>query len=162
MDILDRLLEHDRWATDRLLELSRGLTDAQLDEPFDIGHRTLRATFAHLIFNVAAWTAGMSGQAGDLAPVDDHDVAALLDRHKRAFETFAAFAREIRDAGRMDDTFDDKFGGQMTFGGAILHVILHDEDHRTEALHILQRLRGPEGSEIEVDHGLWDFVRRGL
>ena len=43
MDLLDRLLEHDRWATDQLLELCRGLTDAQLDQPFDIGHRTVRA-----------------------------------------------------------------------------------------------------------------------
>ncbi len=160
MDVLDRLLDHDRWATDQLLDLSRGLTDAQLDEPFDIGHRTLRATFAHLIFNVAAWTAGMNGQA--TAAVDDSSVAALIERHADAFDTFAAFAHQIRDAGRLDDTFDDSFGGQMTFGGAILHVILHDEDHRTEALHILQRLRGPDMPEIEVDHGLWDFKRRGL
>ncbi len=37
MDLLDRLLAHDHWATARLLDLSRGLTDAQLDQPFDIG-----------------------------------------------------------------------------------------------------------------------------
>ena len=30
MDLLDRLLGHDDWATTQLLELSRGLTDAQL------------------------------------------------------------------------------------------------------------------------------------
>jgi hypothetical protein len=48
----------------------------------------------------------------------------------------------------------------MTYGGAILHVILHDAEHRSEVVHILSRL---EVSEIpEVDHGLWDFVRRGL
>ena len=46
MDLLDRLLKHDRWATDQLLEVSRGLSDAQLDQAFDIGHRTLRETFA--------------------------------------------------------------------------------------------------------------------
>ena len=160
MDVMDRLLDHDRWATDQLLDLSRDLTDVQLDEPFDIGHRTLRATFAHLIFNVAAWTAGMNGQA--TAAVHDSYVAALIERHADAFDTFAAFARQIRDAGRLEDTFDDSFGGRMTFGGAILHVILHDEDHRTEALHILQRLRGSDMPEIEVDHGLWDFKRRGL
>lgn len=162
MDLLDRLLEHDRWATAQLLDMSRGLTDAQFDESFDIGHRTLRATFAHTIFNVGAWTAGMSGQPADPAPVNDRSAVALIERHERAFETFAAFARQIRDTGRMDDTFEDSFGGQMTFGGAILHVILHDEDHRTEALHILQRLCGPDLPDIEVDHGLWDFVRRGF
>ena len=34
-ELLDRLLEHDHWATDQLLALSRGLTDAQLDQEFD-------------------------------------------------------------------------------------------------------------------------------
>ncbi len=44
MDLLDRLLGHDHWTTERLLTLSQGLTDAQLDQAFDIGHRTVRAT----------------------------------------------------------------------------------------------------------------------
>ncbi len=159
MDLLDRLLGHDAWATTQLLELSRDLADAQLDQPFDIGHRTLRATFEHMIFNVEAWTAGMAGQPAD-AQRDDQSLAALVERHERACETFAAFARQVRDEGRLDDTFGDNFGEAMTFGGAILHVVLHDEDHRTEALHILQRLGVPDLPE--VDHGLWDFVRRGF
>ena len=46
MDLLDRLLGHDRWTTARLLNLSRGLTDVQLDQPFDVGHQSLRTTFA--------------------------------------------------------------------------------------------------------------------
>ena len=49
MDLLDRLLEHDHWATAQLLDLSRHLSDAQLDQEFDIGHRTLRDTFEHMI-----------------------------------------------------------------------------------------------------------------
>ena len=45
---------------DQLLDLSRGLTDAQFDQAFDIGHQTLRATFVHMIFNVEFWTALMT------------------------------------------------------------------------------------------------------
>jgi hypothetical protein len=52
MDLLDRLLGHNHWATTRLLELSRTPLDARLDQPFDIGRRTLHATFEHMIFNV--------------------------------------------------------------------------------------------------------------
>jgi hypothetical protein len=48
----------------------------------------------------------------------------------------------------------------MRFGGAIVHVILHNAEHRPEVLHILQRLGMAELPE--VDHGLWDFVSRGL
>jgi carboxymethylenebutenolidase len=159
MDLLDRLLGHDRWATTQLLDLSRGLTDAQLDQPFDIGHRTLRATFDHMILNVDFWTAVMIGQPIEYQR-EPSSVAALIADHERSEATFSAFARRVRDEQRLDDTFVDHYGAPMTFGGAILHVVLHNDEHRTEALHILQRL-GVLG-ELEVDHGLWDFKRRGF
>jgi uncharacterized damage-inducible protein DinB len=158
MDLLDRLLEHDQWATAQLIELSRGLTDAQLDQPFDIGHRTVRASIEHIICYVEFWTALMTEQ-----PVpeqrDDRSLAALSDRHERAYAAFATLARQVRDEGRLDETFVDHFGEQMTFGGAILHVILHDAEHRTEAVHILTRLGVSDPPE--VDHGLWDLAVRG-
>src|SRR5687768_14348683 len=56
LDLLDLLLDHDRWATAQLLEASCGLSDDDLDREFDIGHRTLRETFGHMIFNVPFWT----------------------------------------------------------------------------------------------------------
>jgi hypothetical protein len=46
MDLLDRMLGHDQWTTARVLGLSRDLTNAQLDQPFDVGHGTLRETTA--------------------------------------------------------------------------------------------------------------------
>ena len=162
MDLLDRLLDHDHWATAQLLDLSRGLSDAQLDQPFDIGHRTLRATFEHMIFNFAFWTASMAERSVD-AQRDDGSLAALIDRHERSYATFASVARRVRDEQRLDDTFVDHFGGHMTFGGAIVHVVLHDAEHRGEALHILDRLGVPDLPDLpEVDHGLWDFKRRGF
>ena len=158
MDLLDRLLGHDDWATDCLLDLSRGLTDAQLDQPFDVGHRTLRATFEHMIVNVEFWTALMAERPVD-ARRDNRSPAALIDRHERSYATFASFARRVRDEQRLDDTFVDDFGERMTFGGAIVHVVLHDAEHRSEALHILERLGVPDLPE--VDHGLWDYQTQG-
>jgi uncharacterized damage-inducible protein DinB len=158
VDLLDRLLGHDHWATARLLELSRGLTDAQLDQPFDVGHRTLRTTFEHTIFNVEFWTAVMAGQPVD-AQRDHRSLAALVDRHERSYATFATFTRRVCDDQRLEDTFIDRFGGRMTFGGAIVHVVLHDAEQRSETLHILERLGVPDLPE--VDHGLWDQTARG-
>lgn len=158
MDLLDRLLDHDHWATAQLLDLSRGLTDAQLDQPYDIGHKTLCATFDHMIFNVAAWTANMAEQPVNVQR-DDRSLAALIDRYERANAAFATFARQMRDEERLDDTFVDGYGYPQTFGGAIIHVILHNAEHRGEALHILERLGVPDLPE--VDHALWDFKRRG-
>jgi uncharacterized damage-inducible protein DinB len=157
MDLLDRLLEHDHWATAQLLNVSRGLADAQLDQEFDIGHRSLRATFEHMVFNTEVWTAAMAG-----VPVDpwrvERSLPALFDRHACAYATFAALARRVRDEQRLEETFEDHFGEPMRFGGAIVHVVLHNAEHRTEALHILERLGVPDLPE--VDHGLWDHVAR--
>ena len=159
MDLLDRLVEHDHWATTQLFDAARGLTDAQLDEPFDVGHRTLRDTFEHTISNIEGWTAWMIRKP-PADPGDDHSLTALIDRFERASAAFAAFARRIRDEERFDDTFTDVSDAPMTFGGGILHVILHNEGHRVEVLHMFQRLGLADLPE--VDHGLWDFVRRGL
>ena len=158
MDLLDRLLEHDRWATDQLLVVSSGLTDAQLDQEFDVGHRTLRETFQHLIFNIEAWTDVIEGQPVQVER-GDPAIAALRERHNGAYDEFAALARRVRDEGQMEELFADHFGERMRYGGAIVHVVLHNAEHRTDALHILSRLGLPEVPE--VDHGLWDHVSRG-
>ena len=154
MDLLDRLLEHDHWATTQLLELSRGLTGAQLDQEFDIGHRSLRGTFEHIIVNIGFWTLLMTGQPIDGRPVDG-SLAALSDRHERSYATFATLARQLRDEQRLDDTFIDHYDARKSFGGTILHVVLHNAEHRTEVLHILEHLDLPDVPE--VDHGLWDY-----
>lgn len=151
MDLLDRQLGHDRWTTAQLLELSRGLTDAQLDRPFDLGHGTLRATFEHMSHVVELWTGVMAGQPAD-APRDDRSLAALLDRHERAYAAFADLACRVRDEQRLDDDFIEDDGTPLSFGGMIVHVIHHNAQHRSEALHILERLgvpNLPEGNPLD-------------
>ena len=121
MDLLDRLLEHDRWATTQLLEMSRDLTDAQLDQEFDIGHRTLRETFDHLIFNIAFWTSSMTEQPTEPARSTqryDRSMPALIDHHERASMTFATLARRLHGERRLNETFVDHFEGHPTYAGA--------------------------------------------
>jgi hypothetical protein len=77
MDLLDRLVGHDHWATAGLLELTRNLTDAQLDQPFDIGHRTLRATFEHMILNVEFWTTLMAEQPVKIVDFQQYGTRAV-------------------------------------------------------------------------------------
>jgi uncharacterized damage-inducible protein DinB len=155
MDLLDRLVGHDRWITARLLELSRDLTDAHLDQPFDIGHQTLRATFDHMIFNVGFWTALMAEQPVTTEREGRRSIAALIERHERLYATFASFARRARDEQRLDDTFVDHFAFRQTVGATIIHVVWHNAQHRGEALHILARLGVPdlpEGDPQEWEH----------
>jgi uncharacterized damage-inducible protein DinB len=160
VDLLERLLGHDQWTTARFLDLSRGLSEAQLDQPFDIGHRTLRATFAHMLDAFDFWIGVMTGQPVD-GQGDETSLVALTDRYQRSYTTFAAFARRIRDEQRLDDTFPDPDDDdvRLTFGSTIVHVILHSAQHRSEALHMLERLGVPslpEGNPLE-----WELQAQG-
>lgn len=161
MDLLDLLLDHDNWATARLLEASGGLTDAQLDQAFDIGHRTLRETFGHMLFNVPFWTAFLTGQppdggySADAQPAN-RSLTALSEAHERSSAAFASVARRLRDDGRLAETYADHYAVRKSFGGTILMVVEHNEGHRAEALHILDRLGVP--NLPEVDLGVWEYM----
>jgi uncharacterized damage-inducible protein DinB len=160
MDLLDLLLDHDQWATRTLLDAGGGLTAAQWDQEFDVGHRTLRATFGHMIFNVPFWAAFLAGHpadggySADTQP-DDRSPAALVDWHERGYAAFATVARRLRDEGRLGETFLDHYAVRKSCGGTILMVVEHNTEHRTEVLHILQRLGA--SNPPEVDLGVWDY-----
>jgi uncharacterized damage-inducible protein DinB len=157
MDLLDRMLEHDRWATSILLDHSRDLSDALLDQPFDIGLGSLRATFSHTIINVAFWTGLMTGQEIEYEELAGASITDLIDYHGRSYDAFADLARRFRDVQRLDETYLDHYDVHKSFAGTILHVVLHNAEHRTEAVHILQRLNVP--NVPEVDFGVWDYLQ---
>jgi uncharacterized damage-inducible protein DinB len=161
MDVLDLLLDHDQWATTQLLQVSGGLTDAQLDQEFDLGHRTLRATFGHMIFNLPFWTAFLSGKpadgeySADIQP-DDRSLDALSEHFERFYAAFSHAARKVRDEQRLNEVFVDHYGVRKSFVGTVLMLIEHNAEHRTEVLHILQRLDVP--NLPEVDLGAWEYL----
>ncbi|HUG14187.1 MAG TPA: DinB family protein [Thermomicrobiales bacterium] len=164
MDVIDRLLEHDDWGTKQLFELSRDLTDAQLDQPFDIGHQTLRQTFDHLIFNIAFWTGLMVGkplEARQDYEQAERSMAQMTERYGRYWTAFATLARQVSDEHRLDDTFVDHWGERPTLGGAVVHVVLHNAEHRTELVHMLTRL-GVSPEALEVDHLLWEHKTKSV
>ena len=144
MDLLDRLLGHDRWTTAQLLERCRELRADQWTQPFDLGPGTLEATFQHMIGNVCVWTDLMAQR-----PVRQsaEEVAATADELSAAWQTayadFAALARAIGDQGRWDATYVDVLDDpprSKTFGGTIAHIITHNMQHRAEVIHMLTRL----------------------
>ena len=145
MDFLDRLLEHDAWTTGRLLDRCRALTDDQLDRPFDIGHRTVRATLQHIIFNMEAWSALMAG-AATLPPRPPHEgesMSSLADRLVRAAADLAQVAHAVRARNGWDDRWLDVLDRppkEKTYGGAIAHVLTHSMHHRAQLLYMLRQL----------------------
>lgn len=154
MDLFERMLGHDRWMTDHLLTLSNDLTEAQLDQEFDIGHRTLRKTFDHMILAVDFWTGLMLGTPVPWEPKPG-SIGDMLKRHTRSYDHFATVANDLVSSGRMDETFVDHYDYPQSFGATIIHVIYHNVQHRSEVLHILQRLGMTdltEGDPQEWEH----------
>lgn len=158
MDLLDRMLGHDRWATTMFLEKSRELSDAQLDQPFDIGQGTLRETFDHMIYVVDSWTRQMAGEPAPPPREGRPSIAELIERHERNSAFFADVSRRVHDEQRLGETFTDAFGYPQTLGGTIVHVTLHNAQHRAEARHILERL-GVEGL-WDGDPQEWEYTLR--
>jgi uncharacterized damage-inducible protein DinB len=147
MDMLDRLLGHDRWTTRHLLMRCRELTPAQWAQPFDLGHGTLPETFAHLIGNIETWTDLMLGRPMGQNRGDGTGVEELLQRLDTAADDFAGLARRIRDEGRLDELWTDILDDpprQKSYGGAVGHVLTHNMAHRAEILHMLARLGLPD------------------
>ncbi len=161
LDLLDRLLEHDAWTTQRVLEFAQTLTDEQLDQDFDIGHRTVRETLQHIIGNIEVWTDLMAARPVRQMPTARPAIGELRRRFEAAFRDFAQVAREVRDAQRLSEMYVDVLDQppqQKSYAGTILHVITHDHMHRAEIRHMLQRL-GIQGL-IEGDVLNWEATRK--
>ena len=152
MDLLDRLLGHDQWTTRQLLDHCRSLTEAQWQQPFDLGHTTLYQTFHHIIGNVEVWTDLMRAR-----PIYARDKTSSLEilraRHAAASADFGDLARSVRDAGRWDELWLDVADNpprHKTYGGAIAHVLTHNHIHRGEIMHMLNHLGVPDVIEGDV------------
>jgi uncharacterized damage-inducible protein DinB len=160
MDLLDRLLEHDAWTTRQLLECCETLRDEQLDRQFDIGHRSIRATFRHIISNMEVWSALMAGVAmpGSTSSGHHESIADLARRLGVAAERLAHVAKSVADRGAWDDRWLDTLDDppvEKTYGGAIAHVITHSMHHRAQLLYMLRQLGLkdlPEGDVLSWEH----------
>jgi uncharacterized damage-inducible protein DinB len=160
MDILDRLLGHDAWTTRQLLLRCRELSDEQLDRRFDIAHRSVRATFLHMIRNMEVWTDLIAGQPIRKNENDEptgRSVNGLLRRLDTVAADLAAVSTRIVREGRLDECFIDHLDNpprRKPYGVAIVHVITHSMHHRAQLLYLL-RLLGVQNL-IEGDALSWE------
>ena len=162
MDLLDRLLGHDVWSTRQLLLQSRSLSDAQLDQVFDIDSRTLRGCFAHMIGVMETWNDLLYERPPGNRDPAPATVESLLARLTVAGQELARLARRIARENRWDDMFVDVLDDPprpKTFGGAIGHVITHNMHHRAQAMLMLERLG--QVDHIEGDLLSWEAAAMG-
>jgi uncharacterized damage-inducible protein DinB len=82
-------------------------------------------------------------------------VTAMREWYEGVFAALASLARQLRDEGRMDETYIDHYDVRKSMSGTILHVVLHNAEHRIEIVHMLARLG--VGEVPEVDLGARDY-----
>ena len=163
MDLLDRLLGHDSWTTRQLLDRAMELSDEELDREFDIGHKSVRRTFEHLIWNIECWTDLIKSRSVRNRPEPGQSTEAICNRHRAADAEFRAFAREVADQNRLDESFLDTLDDppkEKSLGGAIVHLATHGMHHRAQLLFMLRRLgveHLPEGDALSWEAHLRDL-----
>lgn len=155
MDMVDRLLKHDQWTTRQLLVLSAALGDEQLDQPFELGLKTVRLTLVHIVANTICWTRLMMG-VEPIATVIKGNVK--IEDLSKGFDQISDelyfFARQLADEGRLNQTFVDQLDSpprHKSFGAGILHIATHNMHHRAQLLFMLRRLGvtdAPEGDAM--------------
>jgi uncharacterized damage-inducible protein DinB len=164
MDLLDRLLGHDRWTTRTLLLRAAELDDELLDVEFELGHRTLRATLDHIVFNVEVWSHLMAGRHPDVRRrrPEERTIEGMLSRLESAYPVLEEVAGEVRARNGWDEQWTDVLDdppARKSYGGAIAHVITHSMHHRAQVLAMLRWCGAtdlPEGDVLG-----WEGQRRG-
>ena len=141
MDLLDRLIGHDRWTTERLLGYCQAMSPEEWGRNFRIGNGSLRATFEHVLLARKSWVDLMTGTPGTWMqdePLPPQPYDELNERNRASSERLDVFARDMTAQGRLDDLFTDTWGVEHSFGATILQVILHAHAHRAEILAMLE------------------------
>lgn len=160
MTILERLLGHDAWTTRQLLLRARELSAEQMDRTFDIGDRSLRETFDHLVGCMEFHTDLMLGRTSDQGCRADVTVEGMLARLTVVAKEFAEFATRVERENRADEMVTNPGNGnRRTLGGLIAHLITHSMHHRAQVLYILEQLRVE--NVIEGDALGWESQARG-
>lgn len=157
MDLLDRLLGHDAWTTGLLLQRTAEVSVESLDTEFDIGVRSVRASFDHVIYNMEAWSDELARRPIRPRPDSPPPEACVSTWQRRLVAAAEQLATAARTAHR-DRTLDEMLTDpsrqppeRYTRGSVIAHVITHSMHHRAEILHMLERLGLrdlPEGDVI--------------
>lgn len=165
-DPLTVLLEHNRWATRRVLELCRALTPEQFHQRLEIGPGSLHDALRHLVTCMRDWADDIAGrpdrmdlERSDIArtPLSIDDLERLLDE---ATDEYRGFIESSRDD--LASVVNVTLGGTpclFTRGVALVHPLVHGTHHRAQCLNMLRRLNVPGVSDRlpDLDVNDWQY-----
>ncbi|HZS93926.1 MAG TPA: helix-turn-helix domain-containing protein [Chloroflexota bacterium] len=143
MDFVDRLVGHDVWFTNRLLDRAGDLPPDALDRPvladsprlFGDGPITLRALLNAMVANKENWSAAISGERPTAST--DESLDGLRRRFDVAGKEFERLIGDIRNRGDWNTGFVDALCDppeSFTYGGMLAHVMTFSAWRRGNAI----------------------------
>jgi uncharacterized damage-inducible protein DinB len=141
--MLDELFRYHDWANAKILALSAGLDDGQLDASKAMGFGSLRATLFHLVAAEEMWQDRMEGRPW--APLNTTAEQVGLDELTQRFREVAERRNQLL-ANERDERWQRSVAYRNTegspfehrLGDLLTHVANHATHHRAQALNMLR------------------------
>ena len=143
-ELFSSLYAYNEWANDKIVQLCDGLTDAQLDQPKEMGMGTLRATMFHTLTADIVWMERWESTPWRNWPTDPDG------------KSIAEMAEDLRDVGHrrlalIEKNQSDGWKSMIEYQDSaktpyshqlhdlLLHVWIHGIHHRAQALNYLKQ-----------------------
>lgn len=144
ISVIDDLYRYNSWANERIFALCADLSDAQLDEPRELGLGSLRNTLFHMLAAEEVWFERWTNVPWRPFPLtaDGLSLGEIRRRLDRVAIERAAFMERERSAlaSRICQYKDGKGNTWANrLDGLLLHVANHAIHHRAQALNYLKR-----------------------
>lgn len=170
-DPLTILLNHDAWATRKLLETCRPLTREQFHQKFPIGLGSLHDNLTHIVGVMRRWADRIAERplrepimkmlfpgAPPTPEARDRTAEELLVILAEAEADLRVVVETVRARGldkTVQITWPTKEGGKKTYtfskGAALTHLFTHGEYHRAQCINMLRHLNVPGISDTLPD-----------
>lgn len=160
--ILEDLYDHGDWANAKLLKLCHELSDAQLDQPREMGFGSLRNTLFHILEAEKLWLERWQAKpprplVADAGGLSTQDIATQMQQI--AAERNQLLQQDKASAYTRTVTFQDSMEATWRFeiGDLLNHVSNHGVHHRAQVLSFLKQFGKtvPAG----VDYLFWKMAR---
>lgn len=142
---LRELFTYTDWTRDLLYQCAAGLTDAELDRPFEMGMGSLRETFNHIAAVERVWLERCKHVEQPLyrASGAGWSVSRLLADARGTSTERDAFFDSLSDGDLSRSVSYRNLKGQpfaFPLGMILLHVANHGQHHRAQALNMLRHI----------------------
>jgi uncharacterized damage-inducible protein DinB len=136
------LYEYNYWANKKILAASASVSQEQFTEPASFPYGGLHGTLLHTLDSEWGWRSLFQKieTASDLLPADYPTPSALETRWKEEETAMRAYLASLRDEdmeSHLRYTIDGGIQRDRILWHALLHVVNHGTQHRSEAAALL-------------------------